>query len=256
MSDRTCTHPGCDNPHDWRGYCRTHNSRIRTHGDPYGKRCETCRRPLEQVFTIVRSQQYCSLGCRPQCAVEGCENVERKLGWCASHYSQSQRIGSVRPFVRKWGPAGGACKVCGDPAGARKQSRQFCSAACERLWRKHKGQRPTSYACALCGTEVSLLAPGKGERLRSTRSKLCAPCARESRFGVTVEFLAERDGTACSICGEQVDMTIRRVSGSMFFPSIDHVKPRAHGGTNDPDNLALAHFRCNAVKSDREAFTI
>lgn len=256
MNKRTCTHPGCQNSHDARGFCRTHNSRIRTHGDPYGKRCVTCRRPLEEVFSVVRSQNYCGPECRPTCSVEGCDTVERKLGWCAAHYSQHKRTGTVKPFTYKWAPVGLPCKVCGKPAGLRAQRREFCSAACDRLWRKHNGQRPESYECVLCGSTVSLLTPGKGARLRSSASRLCVPCRQQSRFGVTVEFLASRDGVACSICGDDVDMSVRRGSGSLFYPSIDHVKPRAHGGTNDPDNLALAHFWCNAVKSDREAFTI
>lgn len=256
MSDRTCTHPGCDNPHDARGYCTTHNSRIRTHGDAYGKRCATCRRPLEEVYAVVRTQQYCDDDCRPRCSVDGCGTIERKLGWCAAHYSQNKRIGTVKPFTYKWASVGLVCKVCGKPAGTRTQRREFCSNACDRLWRKHQGKRPAAYSCALCGDTVSLMEPGTGERLRSTRSRLCASCRRQSRFGVTVEFLAGRDGTDCSICGEQIDMAVRRSSGSLFYPSIDHVKPRALGGTNDPDNLALAHFWCNAVKSDREAFTI
>lgn len=67
--------------------------------------------------------------------------------------------------------------------------------------------------------------------------------------------LAERDGTDCGICGEVVDLTLSR-RASVFCASIDHVVPRAHGGTDDPTNLQLAHYWCNAVKSDRESFTI
>ncbi len=72
---------------------------------------------------------------------------------------------------------------------------------------------------------------------------------------MTVAELAERDGTLCTICGDEVDMTLRR-KDSVFCASIDHRIPRALGGTDDPENLALAHFWCNAVKSDRVAFTI
>lgn len=72
---------------------------------------------------------------------------------------------------------------------------------------------------------------------------------------MSVNELATRDGTACSICSEPVDMSSSRAE-SMFAPSVDHVIPKARGGGNEPGNLALAHFWCNAVKSDRLQFQI
>lgn len=72
---------------------------------------------------------------------------------------------------------------------------------------------------------------------------------------MSVMQLAKRDGTDCTICGEVVDMTLTRPS-SLFGPSVDHVLPRALGGTDDPENLALAHYWCNAVKSDRSGFSM
>lgn len=67
---------------------------------------------------------------------------------------------------------------------------------------------------------------------------------------MTVGELAQRDGTDCGICGGPVDMSLRKADSRMCA-SIDHIVPRAHGGTNDPANLQLAHLQCNAVKSDR-----
>jgi len=34
-------------------------------------------------------------------------------------------------------------------------------------------------------------------------------------------------------------------------PTIDHVVPLAAGGLHEPANVQLAHFLCNARKSDR-----
>jgi len=90
---------------------------------------------------------------------------------------------------------------------------------------------------------------------RTMNTKLCDACRRRRKFRTTVFAIAQRDGTDCTICCEPVDMTLRR-RDSVFCPSIDHRLPRARGGTDDPENLALAHFWCNAVKSDREGFTI
>jgi 5-methylcytosine-specific restriction endonuclease McrA len=131
-----------------------------------------------------------------------------------------------------------------------------CSQACSKLLYSHGGTRPDLIACRICAAPVDLHEVGKGGRRRMSSTKLCRDCKTvHVKYGMTVEELAERDGTDCSICGEPVDMTLRR-KDSVFCPSVDHRVPRAHGGTDDPDNLALAHYWCNAVKSDREDFTI
>lgn len=59
-----------------------------------------------------------------------------------------------------------------------------------------------------------------------------------------------RTHTVCCICGEPVDKTLsgRDPDG----PSIDHIVPRAEGGTNQLDNLALAHLRCNTARPGLE----
>lgn len=45
--------------------------------------------------------------------------------------------------------------------------------------------------------------------------------------------ILNRDAGMCWICGE---------GGA---DSVDHVLPRAQGGTDDPDNLKAAHMGCN-----------
>lgn len=45
----------------------------------------------------------------------------------------------------------------------------------------------------------------------------------------------------CKWCGQIV---------SPEESSIDHIVPKSKGGTNRRDNLALAHKRCNQLKSD------
>ena len=45
----------------------------------------------------------------------------------------------------------------------------------------------------------------------------------------------ERDGKSCSICGKRINGT----------PDLHHKKALRDGGTNEFDNLALAHHSCN-----------
>lgn len=49
----------------------------------------------------------------------------------------------------------------------------------------------------------------------------------------------------CWYCGS--DLFLR----GLFVGAIDHVKPVAHGGTNDPDNLVPACKPCNQLKLDK-----
>ncbi|MGO1957204.1 HNH endonuclease [Microbacterium sp.] len=50
-------------------------------------------------------------------------------------------------------------------------------------------------------------------------------------------------GWACSICGGPI------ADGD---ESLQHMKPRSKGGTDDEENLRPAHKRCNSSLGDRE----
>lgn len=50
-------------------------------------------------------------------------------------------------------------------------------------------------------------------------------------------------GWTCCICARPI---------SQGQESLQHMKPRSKGGTDDPDNLRPAHRRCNSALGDRE----
>lgn len=56
----------------------------------------------------------------------------------------------------------------------------------------------------------------------------------------TIAAIVMRDGGACYICRQGRD--------NQDPWEIEHVKPRALGGTDELDNLALAHRSCNRAK--------
>ena len=58
----------------------------------------------------------------------------------------------------------------------------------------------------------------------------------------SVRYLLERDGPACSLCGEEFSTT----KGI----SIDHVIPRSRGGEDQLENFQLAHRGCNSGKGN------
>lgn len=200
-----------------------------------------------------RIRYYCSDACKPRCTVTGCDQPQRKRSWCASHYAQWQRTQREPvPFSYKWAEKV-PCRVCGSAAGRDIQSREFCSGACRFLWRKYDGKVPTSTRCIGCNVEIDLTARGKGGQRRKVSVKFCRRCKMQySKYELTTAQLVERDGTDCGICGAPVDMALRRWQSNMCA-SVDHVLPRALGGTHEPGNLQLAHLHCNQVKSDRVA---
>lgn len=64
----------------------------------------------------------------------------------------------------------------------------------------------------------------------------------------------ERDGLRCSYCGVQClakrPIGVRTMAN---LATVDHVIPRAMGGSNSADNLVTACFTCNTQKAKRTA---
>lgn len=70
---------------------------------------------------------------------------------------------------------------------------------------------------------------------------------------MTVRQLVKRDGDRCHICGKRVDLAS---PGGYRYPmsaSVDHLIPVSKGGTNDPTNVALAHYQCNIRRGNTGA---
>lgn len=181
------------------------------------------------------------------CSVDECDRPVRKRGWCASHYSQWHRTGEVKPFVYTWANEP-ECLVCGRPNGGYR-SRKFCSNACMRYWHNNGKAIPINPHCARCEVEIDLAEVGrKGQRRRRT-VKLCRSCKSQTRTEATPRELALRDGPYCQLCGCDVDLTARHPDP--MRPSVDHIIPRARGGSDVAENNQLAHLLCNQIKSDR-----
>lgn len=213
---------------------------------PTTRPCRNCGGPVHRSGRVYA--WYCSDPCKPRCTVDPCGQPARKMGWCAGHYSQYQRIGEVKPFSYKWAEAGIDCVVCSKPTGQSDDgSRRYCSSACKAYWHFHGGQLPGPAACAHCGKVI--LEKSKSGRQRRADVKMCSRCKTGLRkHGLSVDQLATRDGAFCQLCDLPVDLTLRAPNPGC--PSVDHHIPRARGGTNDPKNLRLAHLICNVIKGD------
>ncbi|MEM7337519.1 MAG: HNH endonuclease signature motif containing protein [Actinomycetota bacterium] len=60
--------------------------------------------------------------------------------------------------------------------------------------------------------------------------------------------MAARDGWSCWLCHEPVDPDAP--AGSPASATVDHVVPRSRGGRTVPENLRLAHRRCNGARAN------
>lgn len=58
----------------------------------------------------------------------------------------------------------------------------------------------------------------------------------------------ERDQWKCRYCGDEVARSLDGPPHAPHHATVDHVVPRASGGTNVQSNLVTACYRCNQAK--------
>ena len=63
----------------------------------------------------------------------------------------------------------------------------------------------------------------------------------------TREIVRRRAGNRCEYCG------LREEQSPLASLHIEHIRPKKHGGTDDPNNLALACIDCNLHKGSNIA---
>lgn len=155
------------------------------------------------------------------------------------------------------------CAVCKAPFSALK-GRNTCSDACrmvsfKRSWAKVRSA-PTPRPCRDCGAATTRHA-------NSAAGPLCEACIavrrrdrnrrkNTRRRGVPTPMrrigvyeLARRDGWRCHLCARRV--SDRFVAPHPKSPTADHLIPVVDGGTDEPENLRLAHLGCNSRRGAR-----
>lgn len=119
--------------------------------------------------------------------------------------------------------------------------------------------------CIVCGT-LFLTTKSTKKCCSSGCSKKRANKNKDKRIykngipdlSITLDKLIYRDKCVCHICGEKCDVEDYSYDDAGYFiagekyPSIDHVVPISKGGIHSWDNVKLAHFYCNTIKSDNE----
>jgi ATP adenylyltransferase len=92
---------------------------------------------------------------------------------------------------------------------------------------------------AICDEKVVAYEAKRGQAIWSHRGKSAGYISGTLRFEVL-----KKASFHCELCGIAADQKALEV---------DHIVPRNHGGTDDPDNLQALCFSCNAMKRDRDS---
>lgn len=218
-----CKIDGCGNIQRAMGWCKTHYSRWRTHGDPVAPRLKMG--PAGRVG----------------CLVENCDRKHHRQGYCRLHFNRLQARGSTHYAPAALDPCG--FEGCDRVVGLWGGGRGFCALHLKRL-RKYGDPRGVRLDCGICGAGFFPV---------NSNRKVCDTCMETCvrQCKVPVAELAERDGTACGLCREPVDMDLNWPD--LWCPTVDHIIPWSLGGTHARENLQLAHFVCNVRKGNRVA---
>lgn len=155
------------------------------------------------------------------CSIDGCEKPKQARGLCPMHYQRQRIRGDVGSVGReRQSHAGRICVV--DGCNTKRRKRDWCAAHYSQ-WQRLGEVKPFGYHWAVTGAPCPVCEKPTGQSRGNRRY--------------------------CGICRLPVDMDLS--APDPMRASVDHIWPRALGGTNDPENLQLAHLRCNSVKQHR-----
>lgn len=222
-------------------------------GHHHEKTCQLCG----EIFMARASARFCSHTCRDL------NNLATgQLGRAGKRAQAAHRIDPLESIKIR-----GACEIqygtcpeC-DTAwvGRAGRERRYCSDPCARRARDRARAdlaRATTcqvayIPCADCGHTFTT-NPAWGKVYCSTR---CRKRVETRRLPGRVHkgpwlkhrgAVLARDNFTCWLCGGATSKTYRY--DDPWSPTLDHVIPRAAGGTDDLTNLRTAHAICNSLK--------
>lgn len=204
-------------------------------------RCPDCGQTFERQFHIFRD------------VANGTWQCENKCPLCRSDQQAMERDRKEAERERE----------------REREAQKRAQQKAEQLSRKVNDQltkRLAIHVCKNCGTEFCIELTGYDsevycskrcqhrwhDRVKSEK-RMDKLKERPHDTDITLERLFKRDGGVCYICGclcdwaDIVEQNGTKVAGDRY-PSVDHVKPVAKGGTHTWDNIRLACRACNTLK--------
>lgn len=163
------------------------------------------------------------------------------------------------------------CGVCGRIFFMQGHYARYCSDVCRQsLYNNQELRRqrfkPHRKTCRNCGNEfMTEFKKSKVFCSDDCKTRYQHELKRRSKHrldgkiadsGITLTKLCTRDNGICQLCGQPVDWSDYFIDKNGAFivgknyPSVDHIYPISRGGLHAWDNVQLAHFSCNSVKSD------
>lgn len=161
-----------------------------------------------------------------------------------------------------------ACVHCGKPFTPGRRDQVYCSNANTPPYcavnahkaRKAAGEPPRQVeqikTCVECGGQFTAFKSNAKWCSAACRIRTTGRDAARRRGPVQPDWkpytdreIFLRDNWTCYLCGEAIDPGISRTDAE--GATIDHRIPLSIGGTDAPDNVAAAHWRCNRAKGDR-----
>ena len=251
-----CAIVGCSSLRSKKAWCGTHYSRIRKAVSKEKCALEGCSGRLFALFLCqvhyhrLRNTGTTNLRIHVQskCRMPSCESPARKNRWCSMHKSRIDRNGSPFDKDQKWVVGErSTCIVCGLMTVEGNGLRRYCSSKCAAFF--HLGPREHNKLCVACGGRISLDEVGRFGRRKYSSASYCDNCRAGVNLRAYVPVLAEAKGTDCGICSNPIDMELKYPDP--MSRSVDHIFPRSLGGTEDLENLQLAHLNCNNRKQNR-----
>ena len=204
-----------------------------------------------------------------ECGIEIEDKSQGRRRKTCSRYCRDQRYYRIKKEKKETTIVN--CKICSKPF-EKGTKKTYCSESCyyesikinsSKRWQKEKAAKPEfkELPCTWCNQTVIIRSsfPGlrvthpdcKKERIRA-RNKTKNTRRRTYQavtHRVSIEQIGDRDNWTCHICSEPVDPYLpgnHREGGTY-----DHVIPLSKGGSDQVDNLKLAHWICNVRKSNK-----
>lgn len=224
--------------------------------------CEECARQLS-----LATAKVCQMCAAPLPPLRSGRGPQRRI-YCSKTCDKraaAARLSAARLAARP--PID--CLSCGQTFARSRRDQRFCSQFCGDVAR---GQRmPAALplrVCALsdCEAEFQPLSakqrccsethgkrlwnrenpePWNDRRRDNYHRRKALKAGSATGRPVRLAEIRERDGNRCHLCRKTVP---DRLWPHPLSPSLDHVIPLSKGGPHDPDNVRLAHLRCNVEK--------
>lgn len=245
-----CSIKGCEKFTAARGWCSFHYTRWKLTGDP--------NTPLSKLCYADK----------PACKFDNCSSPARKIGYCNTHYGQAWHGREMAKAKPKNMPIPGLDGCCIRDCGGEVYGNYLCQTHYRRMQNTGSTKLfiPTPKVCRYpkCGKPVE----GNGwclthykrikvsgtpfERDMPSKNRMSASkkgYVREGQLRRHVGAIVERDGTACGICGSEVDLNLQHPD--LMSRSVDHIIPWSLGGPNHISNYQLSHLVCNIRKGNK-----